>query len=88
MLCATTILQLKKTVKLVETGIKIYLNENTMKEKIKEFKQHWGEKYSFIELTLTDIKISQFIDRYSTIELACNGACDYLLSQGDADVQE
>ena len=59
-----------------------------MQEKIKEFKEHWSEKYSYIELFLSDEEISVFINRYSTIELACNGACDYLLSQDLADVQE
>jgi len=59
-----------------------------MLEKIKKFKQHWSEKYSFIELFLSDEEIALFINRYSTIELACNGASDYLLSQDLADVQE
>jgi len=59
-----------------------------MSEKIKEFKQHWNEKYSFIELFLSDEEIALFITRYSTIELACNGASDYLLSQDLADVEE
>lgn len=59
-----------------------------MKEQIAEFKTHWSENYSHIELTLKDVEISMFIHRYKTIPLACNGASDYLLSQGDADVQE
>lgn len=59
-----------------------------MIEQIEEFKTHWSENYGHIELSLNDTEISQFIRRYNTIPLACNGASDYLLSQGDADVQE
>lgn len=55
---------------------------------VDEFKEHWSANYSHIELTLKDVEISQFIRRYKTIPLACNGASDYLLSQGDAEVQE
>jgi len=55
---------------------------------VNEFKQYWSENYGYIELTLNDTEISQFIRRYKTISLACNGASDYLLSQGDAEVQE
>jgi len=55
---------------------------------VTEFKEYWSANYGFIELTLTDTEIKMFIRRYSTIPLACNGASDYILSQGDAEVQE
>lgn len=59
-----------------------------MKEKIAEFKAHWSENYGYIELTLSDKEIEGFINRFNTIEKACDMAQDYLLAQGDAEVDE
>lgn len=55
---------------------------------LEEFKEHWSKNYGFIDLNLTDNEIERFINRYPNISLACNGASDYLLSQGLAEVQE
>lgn len=60
-----------------------------MEEKVNEFKILWNERYSYISLELEDYEIAEFIDRYSgNIELAADGASDYLLSQGLAEVDE
>lgn len=59
-----------------------------MEEKVKEFKEYWDKNYRHISLELEDYEIIDFIQRYGTIELATDGASDYLLSQGLAEVQE
>jgi len=60
-----------------------------MEEKVLEFKRYWCDHYIHIELLLEDYEIVEFIQRYGNdIRLATDGAADYLLAQGDADVQE
>jgi hypothetical protein len=60
-----------------------------MEEKVKEFKQLWNRKYSYISLELEDYEIAEFIGRCSgSVEMAAEGASDYLLSQGLAEVDE
>jgi hypothetical protein len=60
-----------------------------MEEKVKEFKEYWSEHYAFIVLDLEDYEISSFMEKYgNNVTMATNGAVDYLLSQGNADVQE
>ena len=59
-----------------------------MEEKVKEFREFWWKNYSHISLELEDYEIADFIQRYGSIESATDGASDYLLSQGLADVVE
>lgn len=56
---------------------------------IKLFKEFWDKNLSYIlRDPLTDEEILLFIKHNSSIELACDRASDYLMSQGLADVQE
>lgn len=57
-------------------------------DRIAEFKRLWDDKYSYISMELEDYEIIDFLERYRSIERAVDGATDYLLSQGLADVQE
>lgn len=59
-----------------------------MKMTVKNFIQFWNERYSYISLELTDEEIRGFLLRSTSLEMACDFASDYLLSQGLAEVQE
>jgi len=60
-----------------------------MEEKIQEFKEYWNKNYGYISLELEDYEIAEFIGRYGNdIRLATDGAADYLLAQGLAEVEE
>lgn len=59
-----------------------------MKMTVKNFIQFWNERYSYISLELTDQEIRDFLLRSTSLEMACDSASDYLLSQGLAEVQE
>jgi len=59
-----------------------------MEEKVAEFKRLWMRRYSYISQELEDYEIYEFIYRYGTVVNAVDGAADYILSQGLAEVQE
>lgn len=56
--------------------------------RLEEFKLWWNKNYSHISMELTDEEILDFVNRNTSIVMACDMASDYLLSQGLADVQE
>jgi hypothetical protein len=60
-----------------------------MEEKVEEFKEYWRKHNNFISMDLEDYEIAEYIERYGSIEMAVDGATDYLLSRGLAtDVKE
>ena len=58
-----------------------------MDKTIENFKQYWRTHYGYVEQVLTDREISLYLDECGTLEMACEMAYDYVLSQGLAEVQ-
>jgi len=59
-----------------------------MEKTISNFKFYWNQNYSYIEMVLSDREIENFLDMSPSIEMACDRASDYILSQGLGEVQE